>query len=226
MSEQDRDAQLRLLWVRCSGPHATTTDWTQLYQLVRLVLINCHAPELGAWPEERSTAIDEYFNQKIFLAMRPGLRGPDHCGALVVFFRRYLRDFIDGRKRTEAFSADADADADTAEENPSGDSGSNHFVDLDEILRYGAGRTAEQIALSAENFLSRLRTEKKWAWQMLRYSYFPDPSHRVPLATLAATYQIPSYHYRAGQLGINHKPDQGMGQAYGKVRRRNHEDPL
>lgn len=221
MNKLERNAQLRLLWKRCSRPAATESDWRQLYEFVRDELSACNAPELNGIPDDRAACIDEYFNQKVFLAMRPDLRGPDHCGALVVFFRRYLRDRLDGLKRLVPPPEEA-SEGGALEETR----GANEFVDLDQVLREGCGKSVEQIARSAEEFLSVLKADKEWAWLMLRHNYFSDADARVPLIHLAARHHIPSYHYRAAQLGINHSLEQGVEHFRGTIIGRWLEDVL
>ena len=196
----DRDSELRALWSTCAGGQATEADWTALYKLVRDVLSHCNAPELARRQEGRATLIDEYFNQKVFLPMRPDLRGPDHCGALVVFFRRYLRD---------------GSGLPLPPPPPPGPGGPDEpdlggFTDLDQMLREECGTTAADVSKSAQAFLTSLRTEQQWAWLLLRHGFCPDTDERTPLVQLARAHQIPAYHHRAGKLGINHQWDAGL----------------
>lgn len=210
-----RDQELVDLWGRCSGRDPdripTDADWRQLYVLVRGVLERCNAPELSRLSGERADYIDEYFSEKVFLPMRPGLRGPDHCGALVVFFRRYLRTLAGSKAgASESVSPPEPTEPPDPPVSPT-------FRDVDRILREDCGRTADQVSEAAIAFLSSLTTDRYWASVMLRHNFCPDDEHRIPLQTLAHQHQIPSYHYRAGRLGINHQWHAGLGVFRGTI---------
>jgi len=204
MNRAQLDLLLSRLWARCEvNGGSSEADWSALHRFVSSVLMNCNAPELGGLPDERRAYVDSYFVDKIFLGMKPGSR-PYHCGALVVFFRRYLRSELD---RVAKLVPLGEEQADEGEEGGSERErrAPDDFQDLDRVLREGCGKTVEEVARSAEQFLAHLQREEEWAWLMLRDGFFADQGERASLSTLAEVHQIPSWHYRARRLGINHK---------------------
>lgn len=203
MNSEDWDRELHDLWRRCASTTASEGDWRQLYQLVHQVLLRCNAPELAGLSDNRQTYIDEFFSQKVFLAMKPSARGPDHCGALILFFRRYLRDNLRSDNRLISESTNEREAEETSEIG---------VGDLERLLPSHCGVTLEHVTSCATEFLDDLKANDEWAWLMLRYNFFPDKEDSIPLSHLAQRHQIPSYHYRAAQLGIKHRCEQGVEQ--------------
>lgn len=69
-------------------------------------------------------------------------------------------------------------------------------------LRLSALYTAAQAFLAAEGEWAGLAEKIWWIQLYLREYFCPDREHATPMSTLAREYQIPSYHYRALELGV------------------------
>lgn len=215
MNPEECDRELRRLWLLCSGDNVTEADWTQLYFLVRHVLTHCNVPALSKLPEERSVYIDEYFSQKIFLSMRPRLRGPDHCGALILFFRRHLLTILTGSHSVslspeEGTPGDDERMGGLLDDDPDPYACHEPFKDVDRILAEECGKSVTHVSAAALKLLSKLKAEDTWAWLLLREGFCPDADDKVPVVRLAKERGMKSAHYRASQLGINHQWDSGL----------------
>ncbi len=215
MNSEEGDRELRRLWALCASDRATEVDWTALYHFVRRVLTQCNVPALSKLPEERSVYVDEYFNQRIFLGMRPGLRGPDHCGALILFFRRYLLTVLSGSNSVSLSPENMSPGEDEGmgavlDDNPDPSACHEPFKDVDRILAEECGKSVAQVSSAALKFLAALKAEDTCAWLLLSEGFCPDAGEKVPISQLAKARGIKSAHYRASQLGINHQWDSGL----------------
>lgn len=184
------DARLLALW------HSPTLDekqWTELYQRVRAQLLRAHAPELEALADDREDCICDFFTQKVLF----NARGPlQHANVLNRYFRRYLLDRIDERRRAPLpLSALFDDDERVEAVLPACPSGIDD--DAFERLRQASGLEAAAVAAAARAFLEAL-DDDDFAYLVLHQC----PDNGMPLSKVAKSRQIAAYHHRARKLGI------------------------
>lgn len=195
--------ELADLWSRRAD--LSKQEWTRLYHLVTALLEA--NPVREEWSEKlgserRDTLRDSFFIDKVLLpATAPGADpNPElTLRALPVFYRRYLLDQIRavGRRKESELPADDDARMVASK-------GRDHFglfgdVDgecdcIDELGEI------DSCALQ-ENARKFLQGEDDWVVAYLAL-HFCHGRERLPLSKIQRQYRIPSYHYKARQLGI------------------------
>jgi len=184
-------------------------EWTQLYQLVRRVLKQGSYPELKSLPLSIENYIDEFFRDKVFMpTTRENFENKalHYDKALMTFFRRYLIDRIEEiNPRYPEISIEGKNNGDEGE-------GNEKLSPVDIIpaplvkdytwLLKESGLTPQDVKDSAKKFLEKT---EKWVRLYLALHTCPDRDMQLPLGILAKNYQIPSYHHRAGIVGITRK---------------------
>ena len=216
------DLELRRLWRLCADQHASEADWKLLYQLVVRVLMHCNAPVLASMPDSRPIYIQEFFVDKIFQTMGPAVRGPDHCGALILFFNRYLltkkRSIGDHVGVFPAVDVGIDGGGATGAESENKlPDGYEPFKDVDETLKEQCDKTIEDVLKAATEFLDRLQATDSTAWRLLRHGFCPDADEKMSLSAVGRTYDFPTPHYKAARLGITHSFEAGLDTFRGTV---------
>jgi len=182
-------------------------EWTQLYQLVRRVLKQGSYPELKSLPLSIENYIDEFFRDKVFMpTTRENFENKalHYDKALMTFFRRYLIDKIEKIKPKYPEIS--------IEGKNNGDEGNEKLSPVDIIpaplvkdytcLLKESGLTPKQVKDSAHQFLQH---SEEWVRLYLALHTCPDKDKQLPLSQLDKIYQIPSYHHRAGIVGITRK---------------------
>lgn len=186
-SQQSVSAELTEYWNRRST--LTEAEWRRFYVLVRAALLRCPASELAGLSDDKENYINEFFTDKLFFAEARGtftLSG----GALCGFFRNFLRDKLRTKPPTTDFSALDTDDGRTFEEILADERGTRTSVS--DFLHTTTVATLHE---SAYEFLVGL---EEWGRVMLRRHYCADEP--IPMSTLCR--DIPSYHYKSGQLGV------------------------
>jgi len=195
--------ELADLWSRRAD--LSEDEWTRLYHLVIAVLEA--NPVREEWSEklgsERRKALrDSFFIDKVLLpATAPGADpNPElTLRALPVFYRRYLLDQIRvvGRRKESELPADDDgrmvAPKGRDHFGPFGDTDSECGC-IDELGEI------DSCALQ-DNARRFLRGEDNWVVVYLAL-HFCNGRERLPLSKIQRVFRIPSYHYKARQLGI------------------------
>jgi len=198
----DHFQELADLWSRRAN--LTRAEWARLYLLVMGVLRENKVPEENA-PRLGGPAAVEGLRQSFFLdkvlapATAPGADpNPElSLGGLPVFYRNYLRDRLDEIKR----HGEVDFPGPGQEQMAAPDSGFGIFgategdceclEDADEVDSCALQKDAREF----------LRDCEEWVVLYLALHFCMGRS-KLPLSKIHEIYRIPSYHYKARQLGI------------------------
>ena len=195
----DDSDELSDLWARRTS--LSEAEWTRLYHLCRAVLdARPDAMESrlvsARDPAARRALRDSFFVDKVLMpAHSPGrVMGSElKPWALLGFYANWLRDQLRARGRNPETgeAPDADRTADDATEVP-GEQRADCTIEAPDTVDDRALRA------SARAFVQRL---EDWAVLYLAL-HFCHGRERLPLSRLHTMYAIPSYHYKARQLGI------------------------
>ncbi len=200
-------AQLVDLWMRRHT--LPCADIGTMYDLVSRSLLRYNPPELGLLAEGRQELIAQFIYSKVLRlhergsAARPqnpesaapgdGHSAPTNAFALCAYFRRYLID----RTRASAFRHNRPM-GDLVNENALGQQ-IDPENDMESCLgEYGLSLDA--VSMAAIAFINQLQAPEK----LLLCESFGKEAEGG-LSAVAARHAIPSYHYRAGRLGLVHK---------------------
>ncbi|MEJ5270453.1 MAG: hypothetical protein WHS85_09620 [Hydrogenophilus sp.] len=201
----NRDEAIRSFWKRRET--LSEAEWHQFYDLVVAVLRHYRPPELRALPESDEYLVD-FFTEKVFQTTekQADCQG---VGALRLFYRNYLRDRLRYQQRQVENTV-----ADLVEPAKDGEEGNDEAALYDHLLHSEASTsndcarilfeldlTPEQVAESARSWL---RSEAPWAVPLIAGHCGDEP-----LRAIANRYQIPAYHNKVKQLGINWKIKKG-----------------
>lgn len=214
----DLPQQQRLVDLWNARLRASEADWTELYRLVERALAGCGARVLAGLNADRPGLVHDFFYQKVFLTADRTREPLQHAAAICGFFRNYLND----RWRAQAASDGRHVELDEARAEDGAaaetENGARAVHDDEagyETLLGEAGIPLARMTGSVERFIDELAGEDKTYVLYLKLHLCPDEP--VPLSTLAQTYRIPSYHYRAERLGITGKKG-GFARGYEKTR--------
>jgi hypothetical protein len=195
----DDSNELSDLWARRTS--LSEAEWTRLYRLcIALLEARPDAMEAQLVPARdhaaRRALRDSFFVDKVLMpAHSPGrVMGSElKPWALLGFYANWLRDQLRARGRNPETGEEPDAErtADEATEIP-GAERADCTIEAPERVDGAALR------VSARTFVQRL---EDWAVLYLAL-HFCHGRERLPLSRLHTMYAIPSYHYKARQLGI------------------------
>lgn len=185
-------------------------EWSELYQLIVLILRSAHFKELSSLVEEREELIQGFF---VHAVMQRGLNGStatcEHAGALISFFRNFVIDELRSRnsKNQPLLAGDLGADSEVDQNeflehcaNEQDDSTRPHHQPEEILIE--SGLSIEHVITSAHAFITK---QEDWVWLYLSAHFCPDDDDSLPLYELAKRHRIPSYHARAARLGITRK---------------------
>lgn len=195
MSADPREAQLLALWR--DRAQLDESGWEGLWYAVQGVLGHCHCPELSGLPYSREECILDFFHQKVF---EPALRGTGgelrHAGALVAYFRNFLRDLLDDPYLVRRVITEEELEP----RDPSGreDIDPDDFGELLELT----GTELSTIVLAAQRFFDGA---PDWVLPYLALNTCADAEDVIPLYRLKDLYAVASHHYKARQLGITRR---------------------
>lgn len=216
---RELDETLRDLWRQ--RDQLTQHEWFELYELTHRILSAQGFSEYASLPQDApKDLIDGFFEDKVYLPTTSPDYQPnaiDHSGALGVFYRRYLISRIRQiQSQTRQFPPDGgdepesgDALAQIPDPRGADQEPEDNFVEpsLEEWL--GKHQLSlKQVVQAALDFLCargdwrHLEEDRHWIRLYLSQHHCPDQDEAIPLATLAARNDIPSYDYRARKLGI------------------------
>lgn len=206
-SKQELDAELRDLWLRRAELDETGT--TRLCEIVLEVLQACRPKELSSLAEDNDVYVIGFIENKVL--QWDTLTRCDHTGALLVFYRNYLRDEIKREKRlAELVVSDriVDEDGNEAsridhEQQGEEDTEPDYLAILEE-----SGFGCPKIAESARAWLL---AAEDWVRVFVAYSNCPDADRSEPLVRLTKRLGIKSQAYKAEKLGFNWGKDTHTG---------------
>jgi hypothetical protein len=206
--------ELADLWAR--RDRLNQAEWARLYDLVMQALAWSAPPReeaslvLGA--EGRQAWRDSFFADKVVM---PAIAGNSAMsreltpGGLGVFYRNYLRDQVRKTKRRPEYQGYKGAEDDLVDEgtvsatppmedgSDTSDGDSADACSIDPSA-FSEGLDAAAIRESARGFL-----EEADDWVVIYLAlHFCHGRDRLPLSKIHQQFQIPSYHYKARELGI------------------------
>lgn len=202
-NEHKYDHELRDLWSR--RRKLDQAEWTRLCLIVLEVLRGYRPQILRSLPEDADEYINDFLVQKV---LRRDLASQcDHVGALRVFYLRFLNSEIRrpiNRSKLSLDSPDA-PEGDVPYSTQAADLTTDAASDSIEDLRQ-AGFQPQQVRESAAAWLAG---SEEWVRIFVGLHNCPDADASERLVHLARRKGIPSYAYRAKQLGFNWKGRKG-----------------
>lgn len=181
-----QDEKLRALWRRCCNDDgnnpSTVNDLNELCALVWVVLSNSYHSELYSLADGKDDYIQDYLTEKFLKEISPNKQGPDTCGALISWFRKYLisqirRKNAKKRKYQNTVSIDVITEEEKPEDEQSGDP-LNVLVkeeaheNREQALKELCGLSIKDVEKIAEDFLEALNIENHDALLILRFHFF------------------------------------------------------
>jgi hypothetical protein len=190
------EAELIALWAGRGS--LSGEQWHRLWALICRVLNRCHPSVLQSLPDTKEDYISEFFLQKV-LHTKDRQQHLASAAALATFFQRYLIDVYRHRSVQSEIHVDDEATLDALSTSGDDDCASETAT-LGHSPDVAASRT--ELLASALTFFQTLA----YADQLYLALHACDGDGE-PLSALAKRYQIASYHYKAGQLGITRRKD-------------------
>lgn len=216
---RELDETLRNRWHR--RDQLTRREWFELYELTHCILSAQGFSEYASLPEDSpKDLIDGFFEDKVYLPTTSPDYQPnaiEHSGALGVFYRRYLISRIRQiQSQTRQFPPSGGAELESGDAinqipDPRGTDREPEDDFAEPRIEDWLGKhqlSLTQVVRAALDFLfargdwRRLEKDRDWIRLYLGQHHCPDQDEAIPLATLAARNDIPSYDYRARKLGI------------------------
>lgn len=197
----DAFEELAALWAR--RDRLDQTEWTRLYGLVMDSLASSPPSEERTQPLSREAARswrDLFFTDKLVMPATAGNSAMSRKltpGGLGVFYRNYLLDQIRKVNRRPEYQGYEGAEDELVDEGASDGSDSGQHCPVDPSASF-EGLDAESIRDCALGFL---QAAEDWVVVYLAL-HFCGGRDRLPLSKLHQQFQIPSYHYKARELGI------------------------
>ncbi len=189
MQSNDRLSQL---WA--ARDELTETEWEELYKLVFGILSRANPSILRSLPESREHYIQDFFLLKVFEPAKHQSSAPHGANELCSYFNNYLIDvYRSASLRTTDFVEDySDVERTCEDARNQGDVSDGEFFDY--------GLNHRDVHQSARSFLGELDEIGRVYLALHACADAPEPLYK-----LAERMRIPSYHYRAHQLGITRK---------------------
>ena len=188
---KEEDVRLQALWRRRDD--LNESEWAQLYQQVQHLLTAHSFKEYQGLTASLGDCIHDFFIRKVFEpAFREGyaVDTPIHGGALRCYFQRFLIDLHRAAHQANHIAID-EAESQVAEV------AFRQFLDApeSEAVESLDAATLNRIATAARDFL-----ENQEPWVRLYLRHCLCASSPIPL--LRFKDHLPSYHYKAQQLGL------------------------
>ena len=187
----EEDARLQALWQRRDD--LNESEWAQLYQQVHRLLTAYSFKEYQGLNTPLDDCIHDFFIHKVFKpASREGyvVDTPIHGGALRCYFQRFLIDLHRAVQRAGHVAID-EAESQVAEV------AFQQFLDAPEPETAESlnAATLNRITTAAREFLD---SQEPWVRLYLRHCLCAGS----PIPLLRFKDHLPSYHYKAQQLGL------------------------
>jgi hypothetical protein len=199
----DDFAELSGLWAR--RDQLSEKEWHRLYDLVMTTLASSPPGEEhgGVLSREAEAAWrDSFFTDKVLMPATAGNAAMSReltPGGLHHFYRNYLRDQLRKVKRRREQQGYDGSEEDLAHNTPGPWSVADGQSEDDcECFGDDEQDSDEAIRRSARTFL---QASEDWVVVYLAL-HFCNGRERLPLSKIHQQFQIPSYHYKARQLGI------------------------
>ncbi len=184
--------RLPKLWA--ARDELTVSEWEELYRLILSILGKSTPSILRSLPESKEHYIQDFFLLKVFEPAKHNSSSPHGANELCSYFNNYLIDVYRGAalRTTELVE-----DYDEVERNYENARDDAPPVDK-EFFEYGL--SVEDVHARAKVFLDLLDEIARIYLALHACADAPEPLYK-----LAERFRIPSYHYRALQLGITRK---------------------
>jgi hypothetical protein len=188
---QDNE-RLSQLW--CARDALSEAEWEALYKLVVAILKRSNPSILRSLPESKEHYIQDFFLLKVFEPAKHSSSAPHGANELCSYFNNYL---IDVYRSVSLRTTDLVEDYDEVERHCE----SARELDLPPDSEFhDHGLTHQAVYQYARVFLDKLDDVGRIYLALHACADAPEPLYK-----LAEQYRIPSYHYRALQLGITRK---------------------
>jgi len=202
LNTQEKEEKLNELWFNRN--QLNEKQWAELYELIWDILRFYKPSALKDLSSGHEDYIQQFFLKKVFRKTSSENSGEIHSGFITFCYKRFLDSQFKSatEKRTrQTDSLDHDDFVEKQENNLTKQDIYEQQLDEIELLNeYGV--QMDTLSQSAKSFYNNLET---WAQQYLSLHFCPDAQESLPLNALAKRYQISSYHYKAGLLGITRK---------------------
>ena len=197
-------SELADLWARRAK--LSEREWSRLFQLVMAVLRanpvrEERDPQLGGAGAVEALRQSFFVDKVLLPATAPGADPNPHLTmrALPVFYKRYLIDQIRANQRHPTLELPENEKAPNPASNQDDRFGCFSAVkESEEDLHIWESADAARLQRSAREFLNE---QEDWVVLYLAL-HFCHGRERLALSKLQHIYRIPSYHYKARQLGI------------------------
>jgi len=195
----------RLIQLWKSRDDLTEAEWGELYKLVVSILKRSNPQILISLPENKEYYIQDFFLLKVFEPAKHDSSSPHGANELCSYFNNYLIDvYRSVRARITDYVEDPEEIGvcrETLDE-----------VETDaEFFDYKL--THQAVHQRAQAFLEQLDDVGRIYLALHACADAPEPLYK-----LAEQYRIPSYHYRANQLGISRKKGEfGVGYEFTQI---------
>lgn len=185
-------SRLSQLWI--NRDNLTQVEWEELYRLVFGILKRSNPSILRSLPESKEHYIQDFFLLKVFEPAKHSSSCPHGANELCSYFNNYL---IDVYRSAAMRTTDLVEDFEEVERHREDAHVSDQPAD-GEFTEYGFSR--DDIHRQARAFLDQLDEVGRVYLALHACADVPEPLYK-----LAERMRIPSYHYRAHQLGITRK---------------------
>ena len=186
------DHRLVQLWERRDD--LTEAEWEELYKLIFGILKRCNPSILRSLPEAKEHYIQDFFLLKVFEPAKRNSASPHGANELCSYFNHFLIDVYRGAGlRTTDFVEDYDEVERTCED------ARDYAMPVDGEF-FDNGFSHQDVHQRARHFLDQLDEIGRVYLALHACADAPEPLYK-----LAERLRIPSYHYRALQLGITRK---------------------
>jgi hypothetical protein len=180
----------------------TEAEWEELYRLIFGILSRSNPSILRSLPEPKEHYIQDFFLLKVFEPAKHNSASPHGANELCSYFNNYLIDvYRSAGLRTTELVENYDEVERTCED------ARDYAAPADgEFFDYGISH--QDVHQRAQTFLVKLDEIGRIYLALHACADAPEPLYK-----LAQRLRIPSYHYRAHQLGITRKKGE-FGEGY------------
>lgn len=186
------DNNLTRLWK--NRDNLTEAEWIELYKLIISTLKRSNPSILRSLPDPKEHYIEDFFLLKVFEPTKHNSSSPHGTNELCSYFNNYLFDvYRSANLRTTELVDDYDKIEHICE-----DARSYTAPPDGEFFDYGFNH--QYVHQHAKLFLDQLDDIGRAYLALHACADKPEPLYK-----LAVRLRIPSYHYRAQQLGITRK---------------------
>jgi hypothetical protein len=204
LKQQDMTAdRLSKLW--STRNTLNQTEWGELYQIIWNILISYHPPELKGLSLEQEDYIQQFFEEKVLRDTLTITEGLIHAGFIRYIYKRFLDSQFRSAKEKKNKITDSSDQENYIEKISEDERDKEGSTYNEEVLLNEYKINPAQLYISAKIFYKEL---EPWAKLYLSIHFCPDAQKSLPLNALAKRYQITSYHYKAGLLGITRKKNE------------------